>query len=101
MDNERKAVAEELKIMGEESQFTTVYKSSTRSHVRTMLKSVIENLQYTEKKSLKVALNGLVDNVLLDSASLTSSVTYRIGPQSGGKMASLRGEEATRYLAVL
>ena len=59
-----------------------------------MLKSVIDNIQYTEnKESLKDALNALVDNVVLDPASLTASVTYRVGPQSGDKMASPRGFE--------
>ena len=94
LEIERKAVAEELKIVEEESQSTAVYKNLTRNHVRTMLKSVIENLQYTEnKESLKDALNALVDNVVLDPASLTASVTYRVGPQSGDKMASPRGFE--------
>ena len=94
LETERKAVAEELKIVEEESQSTAVYKNLTRSHVRTMLKTVIENLEYTEnKESLKDALNALVDNVVLDPASLTASVTYQVGPQSGDKMASPRGFE--------
>ena len=66
LEIERKAVAEELKIVEEESQSTAVYKNLTQSHVRTMLKTVIENLQYSENKdSLKDALNTLVDNVVL------------------------------------
>ena len=94
LEIERKAVAEELKIVEEESQSTAIYKNLTRGHVRTMLKTVIENLEYTEnKESLKDALNALVDNVVLDPASLTASVTYQVGPQSGDKMASPRGFE--------
>ena len=60
-----------------------------------MLKTVIENLLYTEnKESLKDALNALVDNVVLDPISLTASVTYRVGPQNGDKfLASPRGFE--------
>ena len=94
LEIERKAVAEELKILEEESQSTTVYKNLTKIHVRTMRKTVIENLEYIEnKESPKDALNALVEIVVLDPASLTASVTHRVGPQSGDKMASPRGFE--------
>ena len=102
LEIERKAVAEELKIVEEESQSTSVYKNLTRGHVRTMLKTVIENLEYTEnRESLKDAINALVEIVVLDPASLTASVTYRVGPQSGDNMASPRGLCQPRLRAIL
>ena len=59
-----------------------------------MLKNIVENIQLTEnKESLKGALSTLVEHVVLNLETFAASVTYRVAPQSGDKLASPRGFE--------
>ncbi|WP_367186081.1 recombinase family protein [Methylotenera sp.] len=88
---ERIALTERLNALKGEAELSRDYKKLTLKDIKVMLNNIVDSFEDKAAEDIKAMLKTIVETIILDTASLTISITYKL--KSGVELASPRGFE--------
>lgn len=87
LESQRKVMAVEIERLEHDYQIAMMMREVTEEQVSKLLATVVAELRESQPATMKDVLNGLLEQITLDPASLECRIHYRIG-LSGDLMAS-------------